>query len=251
LAFTFSTTLAVAGTRAASRSARAPPLAQRHEAQEPLAGGLVVDGQRARPRLPAELAEQRVQRIGLEQAALDVEDHVVPVGLVEPDHGARRDRELHLVAVAVLVGGGQDRPHRELAEAADPLEAVAHLLCLKGELRRVGQVLQAAPAAAAEVRTRRLDAIRRRRLDRLDHGAPEARAGFDELHPHPVARHSAAHEHDVAVDAPHALPAKRQVVDGEHETVAAPRFRHDRGHYIKLSPGARGPRGKRGYDRAR
>ena len=68
-------------------------------------------------------------------------------------------------------------------EPAEPLEAVAHLLFLEGELGGVGQVLQAAAAAVAEVGAGRLDAVGRGRQHRLDHPAPVAAARLDDPDP--------------------------------------------------------------------
>src|SRR5438552_16966980 len=87
-------------------------------------------------------------------APLDVQDHVVAIGLMKPDVrsvAARHDRELHLVPVPVRVRRGQDGAQLELAEPADALEANAHLLFLEAELCGVGEVLQATAAAAAEI----------------------------------------------------------------------------------------------------
>jgi len=108
--------------------------------------------------------------------AVDVEDHVVAVGLMQPDLGPvgpRDDRELHLVAVAVRIGCGQDRAKLEITEPSDPLQAVAHLLFLEGELSGIRQLLQAAAAAAAEVGAGRFDPVRGRCLERFDDRAPE------------------------------------------------------------------------------
>jgi hypothetical protein len=119
--FTFRTT-EVVGTRARRRSRRTrgrhvggrrdevdhgvagqPPLAEHQEAQEPLLGLLPVDAPATLPHEGAHLGEDGVHRVGLEQAALDVEDRVVALRLVQPHHRLAVDlgeRELHLVAVA-------------------------------------------------------------------------------------------------------------------------------------------------------
>src|SRR5213078_2624046 len=226
------------------RLARVMALAQRHEAEEPRAGGDVVDGKPARPDLAPEKVEQRVNRLRLQQAPLDVEDDVVAVGLVQADDcwsgvrepattvgglseargvrepattvgglseargvrepattvgGLRRasNRELHLVAVPVRLGGRQDRSELERAETADPLEAVAHLLLLEGELRGIGEVLKPTSAAASEVRAGRLDPVGRRRRDRLDDGAAEPRTRVHQRGADAVAGYGAANEYDV------------------------------------------------------
>src|SRR2546428_9805275 len=97
-------------------------------------------------------------------APLDVQDHVVAIGLMKPDVrpvAARHDRELHLVPVPVRIRRGQDGPQLELAEPADALEAVAHLLFLEAELCGVGEMLQATAAAAADASATGIQSIRR------------------------------------------------------------------------------------------
>ena len=113
------------------------------------------------------------------------------------------------------LGRRQDRAQLERRQSADALEAVAHLLFLEGELRGVRDVLETTAAAAAEVRARRLDAIGRRRLDRLDDAARVPRPRFGQPDPQAIAGDPAAHEHDVPVETADALPAERQVVDGD------------------------------------
>ncbi len=212
------------------RLAGAAPFAHGREAQEPGARILIVDGEPARAGLSAQLAEQRVHRLRLQMTALDVQDHVVAVGLMQPDLGpvtTRHDRELHLVAVPVRIGGGQDGPELELAEPTDPLEAVAHLLFLEPELGGVRKVLESAAAAAAEVGAGGFDSIRGGRLERLDHRAPESRARLDDPDPQTVARDRAADEEDVALDPTDPFATECEVVDRQIEDVATPRFCHD------------------------
>ena len=212
------------------RLAGPAPFAHGREAQESGARILIVDGEPARARLGTQLAEQCVHRLRLQMTALDVQDHVVAVGLVQPDLGpaaAGHDRELHLVAIPVRIGGRQDRPELELAEPPDPLEAVAHLLFLELELGGVRKVLEAAAATAAEVGAGGFDSVRGGRFERLDHRAPESRARLDDPGPHAVARERAADEEDVALDPTDPLATECEVVDRQIEDVAAPRFCHD------------------------
>ena len=61
-------------------------LAQHQEAEQALAGVLLVHGEAAVHEERAGLREQRVHAVGLQQAAVDVEHRVVALGLVEPDH---------------------------------------------------------------------------------------------------------------------------------------------------------------------
>ena len=163
-------------------------------------------------------------------ASLDVEHHVVAIRLVQTDLGrvrATHDRELHLVAIPVRVRRFQDGPELELAEAADALEAIAHLLLLEGELGRVRDVLEPAAATAAEIGAGRLDPVGRRRLERFDDRAAEPGARLHHSDPHPVAWDGAADEEDVALDPADPLAAESEVVDRQIEDIAAPRFRHD------------------------
>src|SRR2546428_3852995 len=131
---------------------------------------------------------QRVHRLRLEQAPLDVEDDIVAIGLVQADDRCRGvrdaattvgglrgtgDRELHLVPVPVRLWAREDRPEFERSQAADPLEAVAYLLLFERELRGIRDVLEPTPATAPEVRARRLDPVGGWHLDRLDDGTAE------------------------------------------------------------------------------
>ena len=72
-----------------------------------------------------------------------------------------RERVLELVAISVLRGGRNDRLERRIDEATDPDERVAHLPLLLRDLHVVREVLETTAAADAEVRARRLDAVRR------------------------------------------------------------------------------------------
>ena len=67
-----------------------------------------------------------------------------------------RERVLELVAVAVLRGRRNDRLERRVDEATDPHERIAYLALLLRDLHLVREVLEAAAAADAEVRARRL-----------------------------------------------------------------------------------------------
>src|SRR2546427_94432 len=200
----------------------------------------VADTWRLRP----DLVEQHVHRLRLQEAALDVQDHVVPVCLVKADRrepaAAAHDRELHLVPVPVGVGRRQDGPELERAEPTDALETVTHLLFLEGELRGVRDVLESATAAATEVGARRLHPVGRGRLQGLDYRPPESRARLDHPHAYPVAGDRAAHENDVTLSPAHALAAEGEVVNRQIEDIAAPRFCHDSRHYIRVPSRSRG-----------
>src|SRR3989442_12345347 len=115
-----------------------------------------------------------------------------------------------------MVGPSLDGP-----EPADALQAVRDLLRLVRELGRVRDVLEPAAPAAAEVGTRRLDPVRRRRLDRLDDAAAETRTGVDEPNPEPITGNGATNEHDVAVDATDSLATEREVVDAQRQSISS------------------------------
>jgi len=201
------------------------------EAQQSLAGILVVDRQPPGARLHAQLVEQAVHRLRLQEASLDVQDHVVAIRLVESDRrcvtAAAHDRELHLVPVAIHIGRGEDRPKLEGPEPADARETVAHLLFFERQLRGIGEVLKPAATAAAEVGARGVDPVRRGAHERLDHRASEAGTGLDDLHQYAVPWHRAAHEEDVALDPPDAFTAEGEVIDRQFERLAAPRLPAD------------------------
>src|SRR5262249_60845204 len=207
-------------------------LAPRREPQEPLARVLIVDGKLSRASLRAQLVQQGIHRVRLEEAALDVQDHVVAVRLVETDgwslaHARLDDREFHLVAIPVGVGGREDRPELEVAEPADTLEAVAHLLLLEAQLSGIGEVLQTAAAAPAEVGAGRVDPIGGRRLDRFDHSTPKARARLDDPYAQAIPRQGSPNEDHLAFDSADTLAAEGEVVDSQLDDFTTPRFRHD------------------------
>ncbi len=104
-----------------------------------------------------------------EPALLDFEHLVPAAGAMEPERGAvgrLRDRVLELVAVVEdLRLARDDRLERRLGDAGEADERVANLRFLLRELRVVGEILEAAAAALAEVRALRVDAIRPRAED--------------------------------------------------------------------------------------
>ena len=89
----------------------------------------------------------------------------------------------------------------------------------------------AAAAAAPEVRAGRLHPVGRRVQHLLDRAPTEAATGLGDRHAEPIAGHSAAHEHHVAVDAADPFTTEGEVIDDELQRVAASRFRHGGGHY--------------------
>src|SRR5262249_9990539 len=147
--------------------------------------------------------------------------------------GRPDNRELHLVAISVRIGRRQDRPELEVTEPADTLEAVADLLFLEGQLRGIGEVLQAAAAAPAEVGAGRVDSSGRRALVQLDPPTPKPRACLDDSYTQATSRQGPPNEDEVPLDPAAPLAAEGEVVEGEIENPPPPRFRHDWRHYIR------------------
>ena len=222
----------MAGDELDEHLAGVAPLAHDEVAEVAALGGLVVGLELllARPRLDG--VADRVAEVGRQQA--DVErKHLVPAaGAMEAERRAVRrlgERVLELVAVAVLRGGGHDRLERRLGDPAEADERVAHLRLLRLELALVGVVLEAAAAAGAEVRARRLDPVGagREHLDRRRLG--EAALHLRHARAHRVAGQAAADEDDEAVQARDAVAAVGERVDVELELLTvADRGGHER-----------------------
>ena len=178
------------------------------------------------------LHEHRIHRVRLEQAALDVEDRVVSIGLVEPDDRLAtrlREGELHLVPVPVDLRGPDDRGERDGfggTETAEAREALGDLALLELELSLVAHVLEAAAATPPVVRTRGVGAERGRRLDPLDLGAGEARPHLGHPDVEPIPRHAAGDEHDVPARAGHALTPEGKVRHIDGQEIAATHVGH-------------------------
>ncbi len=161
-----------------------------------------------------------------QQAGLDREHAVVAAALVQSEPrrarigGARRrvagvEAELHLVAVAVHLGRRDDRAHLGRGDAADALERLHNLTLLDPALLVVAQVLEAAAAAAAEVRARRLDPRSGGPLDRLEPRLGPAAPHARDARAHRVAGESPVHEHDTAFVPGQCLAAQHEVLDLE------------------------------------
>ena len=190
--------------------------------------GLVARSQAVRPSLAAPRLDrlaQLVDALGGEDVVLDVVDQVEAAGAVEAEHELAAlvlaERVLELVAVAELLDGGHDRLDRRRLEAADALERVAHLRLLLLELALVGEHLP----GRARVRRRAARSARgSARAARPSRPPPNERFDFVIARPHAVARHRAAHEHDVArrVRATPAPPwASRSIVSSSSSPAAA------------------------------
>src|SRR5207245_10476273 len=88
------------------------------EAQEPLARVLLVGGEPALDEEAARLVQQGVHPLGLQQAAVDGEDTVVTLGLVQADDetitqpSPRRSRRLRLLGSVSARNATQPSPRR-------------------------------------------------------------------------------------------------------------------------------------------
>ena len=172
----------------------------------------------------------RVAELGREQAALDRQQLVPAAGAVEAERRAVRcacERVLELVAVAVDLLGRDDRLEWRLTEAGDANKRVFDLRRFRLALHFVGEILETAAAAGAEVGAGRLDAARAglQHLDRLGLGVAALHlgdAGTDE-----IAGKPAADEEDEALQPRDAVAAKGERLDPELELLF---FRDGRGH---------------------
>ncbi len=156
-----------------------------------------------------------------EQARGHVHHAVPPPALVEAQRQTARRAGgrgvLHLVAVGEALEGRVGLAHLDVLQVPDAREVLGHLGPLGRQRDLVLHVLEAAAAAARDVRAGRGHApgAGGQHLDQVRLGEAAARLG--DPRPHPVARGRVAAEHDVAVVAGHARAA-----EGE---VAAPRAR--------------------------
>src|SRR5439155_26375071 len=91
-----------------------------------------------------------VAETGGEPAVLDLEERVPASGDEQaerrPFHGLR-ERVLHLVAVVEDLRSADDRLERRRDDPGDPRKRVTDPCVLRGELRLVGEILEAAAAA--------------------------------------------------------------------------------------------------------
>ena len=121
----------------------------------------------------------------------------VPVG--ESGHALASDGEPGVVAVVPGVLGGEDGGHGGIDDAADLSELVGENLLLDLALLFVGDVLELAAAAYAEVWAPRLHALRRGSQDFHDLRDDVRGMFFTNLNDDPLARDSVRSEHDLAV----------------------------------------------------
>ena len=107
-------------------------------------------------------------------------------------------RELHLVAVAVHLRGGQNVQHRHL-QPADAAEGVQHTFLFGTQLCGVVQMPQAAPAAGACHRAVHRNTIRRGSEQLVQNAKGIPAAVLYDAHPGFVPRGSAGHEYGLAI----------------------------------------------------
>ena len=211
---------------------RVPTLA--HDEMTEVAGVrvLVVRLEALVARPPLDGLADRVADVRRQQALLDV-DHLVPAaGSMEPEHETvvpARERVLELVPVGEDRARGHDRLDRRLLVAAETRQRLAHLGLLRRGLGVVGEILEAASTAHAEVPARRLDAVRagleQRDLRRLREPALHLRRPGA----HEISRQPAANEDDEAVEAANAVPSVGERVDPDLDLLA---LAHRRSHQL-------------------
>src|SRR4029079_2740323 len=99
------------------------------------------------PRVP-QLVQRLIHLRPRDDALLDIDD--VPRLKAEETSHAFRAMDADAIAIAVCLHRGDDRPHRDIAELADPAKGLLDLLLLERELRIILQVLVNAAATATE-----------------------------------------------------------------------------------------------------
>jgi hypothetical protein len=168
-----------------------------------------------------------IAEVGREPACVDVK-HLVPAPRSVETEGDSVlpgcERVLELVAVVedgLRRNGGLEL---EAGQLCDSLERVSNLRGLRLQLRVVGEILKAAPAAAlVVVPARRLDA-RRARFDDLERdGLRVVSLHLRDARAHGVTREPAPDEHDEAVQPRHAVPAVSERVDVEFDLLVGPK----------------------------
>ena len=109
--------------------------------------------------LSPQLGQRAINFVARDRAALDV-DQTVGIAPEKTDHSVLR---MHgdTIAISILFGGRDDRPHGQILELADALQNVADLAPFDRELVLAIDVLISAAATTPEVWTLRRDAMRR------------------------------------------------------------------------------------------
>ena len=118
-------------------------------------------------------------------------------------------------AIAITIGRrrGDDWPHWNIGEFSDATQDIANLTEFKRQLMLVIDVLVTASAASTEVRTRRLDPMRRG-FDKIDKlGLGELFFFSNDFRRHAFAVDRERNENSLAVVSPDAFSAKSDVFD--------------------------------------
>ena len=209
---------------------RGDPLPDDNVPQSPMLRALVVRDDLVRERPGADRLARGVAQRARQQARIDVNDLVPAAAAMEPQMqvpvGSGRSRVLHLVAVAELGDRRIDGSDLDTIEMADPLEVIDNVLALSAQRRRIGDVLQPAPAARAHVRARRGYPVgaRLEHLDQIRLG--EAAARLADPHPGTIARRGVGDKHDEPVQPADPEAAEGECVDAQVELVVALRSGH-------------------------
>ena len=191
--------------------------AQKDVAHQPGAAGLVVGLDAVLVKQPAQGAADLVQDGGLQFAVGTGDDPVAASG-VKADAGppgfVQAHRVLHLVAVAVHFGGGEDGLHRDV-QPPDAAEGVGHrgLFCL--QLGLVAQMPQAAPPAGPRHRAVGGDAVGGGRLHRLHDAEGIPLAVLDDTGADHVAGGRPRHKDRFALPVADAAAVAGQALDGQ------------------------------------
>ena len=153
---------------------------------------------------------------------------------MEPELGAvlsRRERVLELVAVAVDGCCRHDLFERRIRDPPDSDERIANLLLLLGDLSLVGEILEAATSADAEVPARSIDPRWTGLEDDLGGRLGEAALRLGHLRAYTIAGQSAPHEDDEAVVSSNSVATVRERLDRELELLT---FVYRRRHVARV-----------------
>ena len=161
----------------------------------------------------AQLGQFRIHFRLRDRAAFNI-DQAMGVMPVEPDD-AVLDMDGDAVAIFVIERRRHDRSQGRLAEFADALEGLFHLARFPVELVLVLHVLVTAPAAAPEIRTARLNPMRRGFPHPHEFGLGEGFFLSHDLSGDVFAFDRERNEDRLAIGAPDAFAAKGDVVDDQ------------------------------------
>ena len=152
-----------------------------------------------------------VHFIHRDRASLDIDQPMRVAAKISDDAVLSMNGDA--IAISVFKRRGDHWPHRNIFEFSDSLKNVAHLARFYLELMRVIDVLVGATAAMTEVRTRRLDSMRRAlaKIDNLRFGELFFLSGDFYRGQFPIDRER--NENGLAVVPRDSLSAERDVLD--------------------------------------